>query len=41
MGCQVDEVASLREEVAKLTQEVLMHRKVLEQCLEVRQAKDK
>jgi len=32
-----DEVSLLREEVSKLTQELLMHRKVLEQCLEVRE----
>lgn len=33
-----DEVAVLRAEVAQLTQELLMHRKVLEQCLEVRES---
>mmetsp|Transcript_65198 Transcript_65198/g.132459 ORF Transcript_65198/g.132459 Transcript_65198/m.132459 type:complete len:319 (-) Transcript_65198:43-999(-) len=35
---QADEVSLLREEVGKLTQELLMHRKVLEQCLEVRES---
>lgn len=33
-----DEVAMLRQEVSQLTQEVLMHRKVLEQCLEMRES---
>ncbi|CAJ1396364.1 unnamed protein product [Effrenium voratum] len=32
------EVSLLREEVGRLTQELLMHRKVLEQCLEVRES---
>ncbi|CAE8647359.1 unnamed protein product, partial [Polarella glacialis] len=34
----VDEVALLRNEVGQLAQEILMHRKVLEQCLEVRES---
>ncbi|CAE7459939.1 dnaJ [Symbiodinium sp. CCMP2456] len=33
-----DEVSMLRTEVGKLTQEMLMHRQVLEQCLEVRES---
>ncbi|CAE7537099.1 dnaJ [Symbiodinium sp. KB8] len=33
-----DEVSMLRTEVGKLAQEMLMHRQVLEQCLEVRES---
>jgi len=33
-----DEVALLRQEVGQLAQEILMHRQVLEQCLEVRES---